>query len=136
MAMTLASLWPPVREGELLIAPDTPVPSTWLLDRTAGLSGWTRLTTELNRLQRESNLLNAGWTLFFMASAITGRAYGWNRPRMFNNALNRLIADVRLQKCNCLEVDNVASRSFLRLPYVSITVRPRHIQKGMVFDGQ
>ena len=40
-----------------------------------------------------------------------------------------------LQKCNCLEIDEVATRSFLGMPGVSVSAHTRHIQKGMTFSG-
>ena len=53
---------------------------------------------------------------------------------MVRTALNRLIARVKLQKCNCLEIDEVAAKSFLGMPYVSVSGHSRHIQKGLVFN--
>jgi hypothetical protein len=55
---------------------------------------------------------------------------------MIHAALKRLIANVKLQKCNCLEIDDVATHSLLGMPYVSVSAHPRHIQKGMLFSGR
>lgn len=56
---------------------------------------------------------------------------------MIPAALKRLITAVGLQKCNCLEVNDIAPRSFLGMPYVSLSAHSRHIQIGRVFgqDG-
>ena len=70
-----------------------------------------------------------------MAGAIRTTVFGFDRLKMMGAALKRLIKNVKLQKCNCLEIDNVAVHSFLGLPYMSISAHPRHIQKGMVFVG-
>ena len=63
-------------------------------------------------------------------------AFGFNRARMIHAALQRVISSVQQQKCNCLEIDEVAMHSFLGVPYVSVSAHPRHIQKGILFAGQ
>jgi hypothetical protein len=98
-------------------------------------SRWSRLTTTSDNRQLESQLARAGWTFFFMATTITATAFGFSRQRMLDTALARLTAAVTLQKCNCVEVDDVSVRSFLGIPYMRISGHPRHIQKGMAFSG-
>lgn len=134
--MTVGEHWPSLSIGSLLIAPGSPLPPEWFLEKGSVVSGWSRVTNTFDRLQLEKELATAGWTFFFMADAITTTAFGLSRSRMLNAALTRLIAAVRLQRCNCLEIDDVGMRSFLGIPYVSISAHPRHIQKGMVFCGQ
>jgi hypothetical protein len=40
--------------------------------------------------------------------------------------------DRETARMQCLEIDDVATRWFLGLPYVSVSGHPRHIQKGVV----
>ena len=134
--MTLAAQWPSLSVGALLIAQGTPLPLAWRLENESVASGWSRVANTFDRHQLEKELVTAGWTFFFMAGVITTTAFGLSKPRMLDAALARLIAAVRLQRCNCLEIDDVGMRSFLGIPYVSISAHPRHIQKGMVFSGQ
>jgi hypothetical protein len=56
---------------------------------------------------------------------------------MIPAALKLLITAVGLQKCNCLEINNIAPLSFLGMPDVSLSAHSRHIQIGRVFgqDG-
>ena len=42
---------------------------------------------------------------------------------------------VKRLSCNCIQIESVETRSFLGIPYVSLSVRPRHIQKGVLFAG-
>jgi hypothetical protein len=119
-----------------VVAPGTLVPPEWQVDNDSAASRWSRLTTVPDNRQLESQLASAGWTFFFMATTITATAFGFSRQRMFDAALARLIAAVTLQKCNCVEVDDVSVRSFVGIPYVRVSGHPRHIQKGMVFSGQ
>jgi hypothetical protein len=42
---------------------------------------------------------------------------------------------VKRQQCNCLEIDQVTTHSFLGVPCVSISAHSRNIQKGARFAG-
>ena len=80
----------------------------------------------------EKELSTTGWTFFFMANPIRSTSLGIHRPKMVTAALTRLIANAALQNCNCLEIEEVATRSFLGILHVSVSGHARHIQKGMV----
>jgi hypothetical protein len=98
-------------------------------------SGWIFIKQTLTPQQLEKELSATGWTFFFMAGPIRAAAFGFNREKTVDAALNRGIQGVRRLRCNCLQIESVELRSFLGIPYVSMSVRPRHIQKGMLFDG-
>ena len=134
--MTLAGQSPTLSAGTFLIVSGTPLPPAWRLEDDLVARGWSRLANTFDSHQSENELAAAGWTFFFMAGAITATAFGLSGPRRLDVALTRLIAAVRLQRCNCLEIDDIRMRSFLGIPYVSISAHSRHIQKGMVFSGQ
>ena len=70
-----------------------------------------------------------------MAGAIKTIGFGFARRTMIQAALKRVIATVKLQECNCLEIDAIAMRSFLGLPYVCLSAHSRHIQSGLVFGN-
>ena len=96
-------------------------------------NAWMPVTTNPNFHEFDQELATAGWTFFYMAGEIRTIAFGFDRQRMVDAALKRLIANTRQQKCNCLEIDEVATRSFLGLPYLSVSAHSRHIQKGSIF---
>jgi hypothetical protein len=121
--------------GALLIAPGTILPEDWKLDTASSSKGWSRVTNVFEPFQLEKQLFAGGWTLFFIAGAVTTIGFGFSRSGRIYAALTRLVTAAGRQKCNCLEIDEVGSRSFLGIPYVSISAHPRHIQKGMVFAG-
>jgi len=70
-----------------------------------------------------------------MAGKVRATAYGLDRQKSMDKALAKLIAGAMRQKCNCLEIDEVATRTFLGIPGVSVSAHTRHIQKGMTFSG-
>jgi hypothetical protein len=117
-----------IRSGCFLIQDGTPLPNSVQLKSVPYSNGWATIKNVRSTFERE--LKEAGWTFFFMAGEIKAIAFGFDRTKMIRAALKRLITNVRRQKCNCLEVDNVATRSFLGLPYVSVSAHSRHIQES------
>ena len=96
---------------------------------------WISVAHNLTARLLETNLQGGGWTFFYMAKAITGRAFGFTPEKVIEAALGRLIAKAKLQHCNSVQIDSVVTRSFLGIPFVDVAAHPRQIQKGMVFSG-
>jgi hypothetical protein len=134
--MPLTTDWQPLEAGTRLVAPGTFLPPQWQVENDSAGAGWSRLAHTLDNKQLERELASAGWTFFFVAIAITTTSFGFSRPRMFDVHWPRLTAAVTLQKCNCVQIDDVSVRSLLGIPYVRISAHPRHIQKGLIFSGQ
>jgi len=84
----------------------------------------------------EQQIQEAGWTFFFMAGEIKATVFWFDRQRTLRTALQRLIAKVKTQNCNSIEIAQVTGDSFLYVPYVSVFAHPRHLQKGLVFSEQ
>jgi len=123
-----------IKTGTILIEEGTPVPDSLLLESEPYSSGWGSLRNlDLRGLDR--NLAESGWTFFYMAGEIRATAAGLDRRRAVREAVKRIIANVKSQKCNCLEISQVAMKSFLRVPYVTVSAHARHIQEGLVFSG-
>ena len=122
-----------ISPGSILVEKSTLLPETLGLEGDLTGSGWTRVMSDPDRHQLGKKLADAGWSFFFMAGAIRTNAFGFDQPRMMKAALKRLIAVVRRQRCNCLEIDAVAKRSFWGMPYVSLSAHSRHIQNGLIF---
>jgi hypothetical protein len=123
-----------ITTGTILIEKGTLLPEPLRLETASHASGWAPVTNKLDRHQLEKKLETAGWTFFYMAGEIRSTAFGFNSQNRADAALQRLIANARLRKCNCLEIDGVATHSFLGMPYVSVSAHSRHIQKGFAFQ--
>lgn len=121
--------------GTILIEQSTLLPGTLGLESGSTETGWGSLMNHPDRHQLEEKLSAAGWRFFLMAGAIKTIGFGFARRDMVQAALKRLIVAVKLQKCNCLEIDAIAMRSFLGLPYVCLSGHSRHIQSGLVFGN-
>jgi len=99
------------------------------------LNGWNSIT-DLERRGLAKQLDEAGWTFFYMAGQVKTSAFGFDKEKRMRTAVRRAIRDARLQKCNCLEIDQVKTKSFLGLPYVSVFAHSRQIQNGKAFRGR
>jgi hypothetical protein len=124
-----------ITPGVLLIEPDALRPRCFQVEADSHLNSWMVVTHGLTSQQLEKELSATGWTFFFMAAPIQMTAFGFDRVRTLYAALKRVIKAVKQQRCNCLQVESVDMRSFLGIPYIALSARPRHIQKGMVFAG-
>lgn len=125
-----------IAPGSILIKSGTLLPNTLGLDSSLTAAGWTSVAKNLDVHQLAKALTTAGWTFFFMAGTIRRIAFGFQRQKTIAAALKSVLAAVKLQSCNCLEIDTVAMHSFLGVPYASVSAHSRHIQEQMVFAGQ
>jgi len=119
--------------GSILVEEGTYLPKSLLLQSDSISNGWAALRDA--RSMFEKTIQEAGWTFFFMAGEIKATVFGFDRQKALRTALKRLIADVKSQHCNSIEITRVIAKSFLKVPYVSVSAHPRHLQKGMVFPG-
>lgn len=113
----------------------TLLPQSFRLESESYPNAWMSVKSSLNSHDLESELAATGWKFFYMAGEVKATAFGFDRSKTVMTALKRLIAGARLQKCNCLEIDEVAMHAFLGMPYVSVSAHSRHIQRGPVFSG-
>ena len=124
-----------IEAGTVLIEDGALMPESLRLESEPGSSGWTSFKN-LDRYELARKINKAGWVFFYMAGEIKATVFGFDRRKMARTALKRIITKVESQKCNSLEITQVTSRSFLKVPYVSVSAHSRHIQEGLVFSGQ
>jgi len=123
-----------VKAGTILMAAGAPLPAAVLLRADPHSSGWSAVTDERSAFAKEVE--KAGLTLFYMAGEIKATVFGFDRPKSLRRALSRLIANVKSQDCNGIEITGITRKSFLKLPYVTVYAHPRHLQRGLVFSGR
>ena len=122
----------PITAGSILVQASAHLPIAVRLQGQSDANGWAAI--EDTRSAFEKAIREAGWTFFFMAGEIQATAFGFDKPKARRTALRRLIADVRSQHCNSIEINQVTDKSFLGLPYVRVTAHSRHLQKGTLFQ--
>ena len=124
-----------ITSGTILIEKGTVLPQSFRVESQSYAREWMSVGGDRSSHDLEKELTITGWTFFYMAGTVTANACGFDRLKTVNTALGRLIASARLQKCNCLEIDEVAMHSFLGMPYVSVSAHSCNIQKGSLFWG-
>jgi len=122
-----------ITAGSILVEEGTHLPKSLLLQSESSSNGWAAVKDV--RATFEKAIQQAGWTFFFMAGEIKTTVFGFDRQKAMRAALKRLIAEVKSQHCNSIEITRVVGKSFLSVPYVSVSAHPRHLQKGMLFSG-
>jgi hypothetical protein len=123
----------PIAAGSVFIDDSAQLPNAALFQRERHSSGWAEVKNVRSTFEKE--LPDAGWTFFYMAGEIKTTVFGFDREKSLGTALSRLIVNVKGQRCNCIEISQVTGNSFLKLPYVTISAHPRHLQKGQTFSG-
>lgn len=123
-----------IKAGSILIEEGIPLPGSMLLRLEPYSSGWSAVTG--GRTAFEKEVEKAGWTFFFMAGEIKVTVFDFDRQKALRAAWKRLIADVKSQRCNCIQITRIIGKSFLGVPHLSIYAHPRHLQKGAVFSWQ
>jgi hypothetical protein len=123
-----------ITAGNILVAGGTCLPPSLLLQSESDSNGWAAIKDV--RAAFETAVQEAGWTFFFMAGEIKATVFGFDRQKALGVALKRLIADVKSQHCNSIEITRVTSKSFLFMPCVSVVAHARHLQKGLLFFVQ
>ena len=124
-----------ITPGTILVQQGTPLPPAFRPGSESYPNGWVSVKSSLDPHDLEKEFAAQGWTFLYMAGKVRVSAFGFDRQKAMDKALARLIDGAMLQKCNCLEIDEVATRSFLGVPGVSLSAHIRHIQKGMTFSG-
>jgi hypothetical protein len=122
-----------IKAGTILIENGSLMPESLLVEGAPYSSRWKSVSNDLNEL--DSGINKAGWTFFFMAGEIKITAFGFDKEAALRRAVKRTITSVEAHKCNCLEITEVSSDSFLGVPYVNVSAHARHIQKSSTFSS-
>ena len=122
-----------ITAGSILVQEGTNLPRSFLLPTEINSNGWAAVKG--NPSTFEKTVEEAGWTFFFMAGEIKTTGFGFNKQKALSAALRRLIADVKSQHCNSIQITSVVGKSFLRIPYVSVCAHARHLQKDRLFSN-
>jgi hypothetical protein len=119
-----------INTGTILIKEGTPLPKSLQLESDRYLKGWG-LVKNLDSAGMDRKLCEARWTFFYMAGEVKASAFGSDSEETTRRAVMNVIAHIKPDRFNCLEISRVVAKSFLRLPYVTVATHPRHIQESI-----
>jgi hypothetical protein len=118
-----------VRVGSVLIQQGLMLPKD-LNVKTESYSTHWRLVEGFSCAQLDQCLNTAEWSLFYSGIQVRGSAFGSGDPRTLECAILHALAKVRSQYFNCAEIVSISSLRFLGIPYLTISARPHHLQRG------
>jgi len=121
------------QSGTILVEAGAILPDNVSLQPGVFSQNW-RSVANLDGIALGAEIAKAGWTFFYMAGEVKKHAFGLGEEQRVRAAVERVIEDVQAQHCNCVEITHLANKSFLGVPYVSITAHARHIQDGCQWE--
>jgi len=125
---------PTLKVGTILIE-ERPLITKFLGLESESCSGKWSVIRGLDGFALDRKIHAAGWNFFFMAAEVNVIFFGAPGPAKIKNALHRVLAKVRLQNFNCLEVTGIVASRFLGVPYTTVSAHSRHIQQSCYLDS-
>ena len=120
--------------GTILFRENALLPTGLVLENEVFLPGW-RVVKNLGRSTLARNIEGADWTFFRLAREIRATVFGLDEEKMVRRAIKEILARLKAEKFNSLEitrVTSVASKRFLEVRYVTVSAQSGLIQQGVV----
>src|SRR6266705_4938423 len=109
-----------INSGAILLKEGALLPEYLQLEGEPYSKGW-KLLKNMNASGLDRKIRETGWTFFFMANEINATAVGSDLEKTTRRAVKKVIAHMKSDKFNCLEIVQVAEKRFLGLPYVAVS---------------
>ena len=117
-----------IKTGTVLIKEGTLLPKALRFESEPYAPGW-RLVKNLDGCGLGRIIHEAGWPSFWPCE-IGATVFGFDGQKTVRRAVKRILANLKSEKFNSLEITRVASKRFLGLPYVTVSAHSRHIQES------
>jgi hypothetical protein len=116
-----------VQVGTILMKEWLGMPQLIGFETESGLGEWSMVKAP-DAFTLDRKIHAAGWNFFFMAAEVKAMFFGSLRAAKVQSALKRILAKVKPQHFNGLEVTAIVARHFLGVPYVTVSAHSRHMQ--------
>ena len=123
-----------VQVGTILMKEWPGMPQIIGLETDSGLEEWSMVKTP-DAFTLDRKIRAAGWNFFFLAAEVKTMFFGSLRAAKVQSALKRILAKVKQQHFNGLEVTAIVARHFLGVPYVTVSAHSRHLQHSSNLDS-
>jgi hypothetical protein len=124
-----------IKTGAILIAEGILLPKSLLFESEPYAPGW-RLVKNLDSRGVNQTISKAGWNFFYMAGLLQASVFGFDEEKATCKAIKQVLANMKSEYFNCLEITQVDGKRLLGLPYVRVSAHSRHIQKSAVLFGE
>jgi len=123
-----------VQVGTILMKEWPGMPQLLGFETEPGLGEWSVVKVP-DASSLDHKIHAAGWNLFFMAAEVKTMFFGSLTAAKVQSALARILAKVKQQHFNALEVTAIVARHFLGVPYVTVSAHSRHLQHSSNLDS-
>jgi hypothetical protein len=121
--------------GIFLIRENTALPEGLALASEPFLPGW-RIVRNINVYELSRKIEEAHWNFFYLAGEMKAIIFGHEQSGGLRRAVKQILAKLERRKCNSLEISQVASKTFLGIPFLSVRGYSRHIQKSLFLNPE
>ena len=123
-----------VQVGTILMKEWPGMPQLIGFETEPGWGGWSTVKLpDTSTLDRKIHA--AGWNFFFISAEVKTMFFGSLGGAKVQVALKRILAKVKHQHFNGLEVTAIVARHFLGVPYVTVSAHSRHLQQSCNLDS-
>jgi|SRR5579871_775744 len=123
-----------INVGTILVKEWLGMPKLAGLDTEPCVGEWS-LVKVIDAFALEREIHAAEWHLFFMATEVKTMFFGFLGEEKIKCALKRILAKVKLQHFNAVEVTDITAGRFLGIPYVTVSAHSRHMQQSCNLDS-
>jgi hypothetical protein len=120
--------------GIFLIKENTALPAGLALASEPFLPGW-RIVRNIDLYELSRKIEEAHWNFFYLAGEMKAIIFG-HKSEGLRRAVKQFLAKLEQRKCNSLEISQVASKTFLGIPFLSVRAYSRHIQKSLFLNPE
>jgi hypothetical protein len=114
----------------ILIRQGTLLPAGLTAASEAFLPGW-RVVSDIDAHGLGRKLAQAHWNFFYMVGETKAIAWGSEGQETERRAARRILAKLKQNDFNCLEITKVIAKRFLGIPFLSVAANVRHIQESI-----
>ena len=119
-----------INTGTILIKDGTILPDALRFESEPCATGW-RLVKNLDGYGLGRKISEAGWTFFWLAGELGATVFGFDGQKTVRKAVKRILAHLKPEEFNSLEITQIVSKHFLGVPCTQVRAHPRHVQKSM-----
>ena len=118
-----------IKMGTVLIEGGALLPGSLRFESEPYSNGW-KIVRNLDGFTLERKIREAGWNFFYMAGEIKASVFGFDREKTLRRTVNRVLARLKSEGFNSLEITQVAAGRFLGLWRMTVSAHARHVQES------
>jgi len=123
-----------MNEGTVLFRDGTIFPEAFQCESESSSPGW-RSFKGLDGYGLDRMIQKTGWHFFCFAGESMVSVVGLEGEKTMRKAIRRIQASLKFEKINSFEITRVAFKTFMGVPYTSLSFRMRNIQESMFLLG-